>query len=498
MIGRSSVAKLIVFWVTFCLDTSSTFTLRSGSKQLPFDHRAARSPGEENENGNEDYSSYRRAMLLTLGLGQPFFLGHSNALAAPSFFSRFIDQTTDGGIYVVTPEKNATGTLQRETYNFKTYGVSSEQCLLRLLPVKNPFFRQLESSLDGISSLKTALRDPDTWMRATKSVQNTVVELDKKRGQLAPAFNPDDSSLLQIEKGIRSEQLIETLRTRMVELANATRAVNETQTFFKQRECLLALADVGELLVARFPYEVPTEGKFSYLPRLQGRARVQFSFRRGKKMLGNVTIIADGYTAPITAGNFVDLSIRNFYTGLPIKQSKKRIGLGNEFEIANLPILGSFQEGFYDPLTAKPRRIPLEIIRTDKSNGVPSLSYSQGLSSLTGQQVTLETTDNSKPLLSFDIPGLVAFNHPEKQPNGGSAEFFSLQESSVLEGKRKLLDGEYAPFGYIVDGYDLFQKLKSNDVIDETIVDEYGQLNLVKVRQSSFSEVVKGSEENTP
>jgi hypothetical protein len=70
-----------------------------------------------------------------------------------------------------------------------------------------------------------------------------------------------------------------------------------------------------------------------------------------------------------------------------------------------------------------------------------------------------------------------------------------LQEESLPEDKRKLLDGEYAPFGYIVDGYDLFLSLLPGDIIESTFVDELGQLNLVKLRQSSFSEVVQGSEQ---
>ena len=150
-------------------------------------------------------------------------------------------------------------------------------------------------------------------------------------------------------------------------------------------------------------------------------------------------------------------------------------------------------------LTAKPRRIPLEIIRNEKGSGVPNLSYSQGLEGLQGltslksKKATLEPTENSKPLLSFRIPGLVAMNHPDRSPNGGSSEFFSLQKDSLPDEKRGLLDGEYAPFGYIVDGYNLFQSLKPGDFIDQTIVDEFGQLNLVKLRQSSFSEVVQGS-----
>jgi peptidylprolyl isomerase len=389
--------------------------------------------------------------------------------------------------------------MQKEPLQSVPYYLSSEVCLLKLLPVKNPFFRQLERSIQAISDLRASNIQSSDWRTATKAIEYSIVELDRKRNQLEPVFNQEDSTMLQITKSVRGEQLIESFRDRLVELVAATKARNTTKTFLKEKEALLALSEVGELLVASFPFDVPTDGKFSYLPRLQGRARVVFSFRRQNKILGNVTIVADGYAGPITAGNFVDLSIRNFYTGLPIKFSKKRVGSGAEFEVANLPILGSFQEGFYDPLTAKLRRIPLEIVRNDKASGVPNLSYSQGLPNLFGSKVAMEKelTSKSNPLLSFNIPGLVAMNHPDRSPNGGSSEFFSLQKDSMLEERRGLLDSEYAPFGYIIDGYDIFQQLEAGDIIDETAVDEWGQLNLVKLRRSSFSEVVQGTEEES-
>jgi len=140
--------------------------------------------------------------------------------------------------------------------------------------------------------------------------------------------------------------------------------------------------------------------------------------------------------------------------------------------------------------------LPLELIRAEKNSGATKLTYSQGLTALTGQQASLEPTDNSKPLLSFAVPGLVAMNHPEKNVNGGSSEFFCLQDNSVADGKAALLDGEYAPFAWIIEGYDIFQKLQPNDVVDATTVDEFGQLNLVKLRRSSFSEVVQGADES--
>ena len=103
--------------------------------------------------------------------------------------------------------------------------------------------------------------------------------------------------------------------------------------------------------------------------------------------------------------------------------------------------------------------------------------------------MTMVPTRNNKPLLTFDTPGLVALNHPDRYSNDGSAEFFSLQADQIPNDMRSLLDGEYAPFGYIINGYDIYQALKPGDVIDTTIVDDFGQLNLVKLKTSTLKDV---------
>ena len=85
-------------------------------------------------------------------------------------------------------------------------------------------------------------------------------------------------------------------------------------------------------------------------------------------------------------------------------------------------------------------------------------------------------------------------NHPDKNLNGASSEFFCLQSESLVDEKRKWLDGEYAPFGYIISGYEsVYEKLRPGDVIDSTTVDDWGLLNLVKLRRASFSEVQQRS-----
>lgn len=489
---RNSVLTILLLDIVVSLAYVPLLAHHGGRNSPGSSHGFSRLAASMFPNGDEpDFSVERRALIAGAFATHALLSPDSASAVINPILSRILDRPSS--LYIVSPENNVTATQQREPMFSEPSYLSSEICLLKLLPVNNQVFRSLEISIISLSSLETMSMSPDAWQRAKSTMEAAIEELDNKRGKLAPVFNPEDSTLLSISKGERGERLIEEFRRRMVRLVGSTGASNLTKTLNFQKEALIALSEVGELLVEAFPYDVPMEGKFSYLPRLLGRAKVTFSFRRRNQILGNVTIVADGFTAPISAGNFVDLSMRNFYTGLPVKLARKRLGAGSDFEVAQLPIFGSYQEGFYDPLTAKPRRIPLEIIRVEKSNGSPNLSYSQGLNEISSGRAVVEATSLSRPLLSFNIPGLVALNHPDQRENGASSEFFALQDNSVFDDKRKLLDGEYAPFGYIVDGYELFNKLKAGDVIEQTYVDEWGTLSLKKIRQSSFSEVVQGS-----
>ncbi|KAK1749041.1 peptidyl-prolyl cis-trans isomerase, cyclophilin type [Skeletonema marinoi] len=514
---------------------------------------------------------------------------------------------------------------------------TAEKCLLEMLPVKNGVFRRLQELIEGLEVFPES--DADGWKDTLFDTLAILSLLDSKRSLLEPVFNQDDSTDIFISKSSIGERNIEALRSKIEELikissggqdlgsnigketvnSNVSRQKNgrgrrananlgnldnididvdiDKDAFIEgKRQALLALCELGELLVPSYPYAVPSRGKFGYLPRLLGRCTVTFSFERPsssestfgikfgggeKKVLGNVTIVADGYAAPITAGNFVDLSVRNFYTGLNVKAMRKRLGLipswsdnvivndlaemkdnldvlksdvgsalerqdavgmlrsklpdDNPFSVdaydesrttmdVVLPILGSFQEGFYDPLTAKPRRIPLEVVAFDGSSqnkvaltysslyasigdaaATGTTKYSEVLSSSSSQRsfssATSSSSSNStttsysnlKPVLSFDIPNIVALNHPDRAVDGGSSEFFAVSKRDISPKRTSLLDGQYAPFGYIVDGSDVFNSLRPGDVIGATYVSELGQLNLVKIRKNAF----EGDEEDS-
>lgn len=71
----------------------------------------------------------------------------------------------------------------------------------------------------------------------------------------------------------------------------------------------------------RFPYEVPEE--YKNMPLLKGRAAVDMKVRVKDNPNVDVCvfrIVLDGYNAPVTAGNFIDLVERHFYDGMEIQR----------------------------------------------------------------------------------------------------------------------------------------------------------------------------------
>ena len=536
----------------------------------------------------------RRALLATFAASAALAFKPSDAKAQ---FPLIINSKYSLSVITNTNSTNAASIRQplKEGLGSPLFSkeLATESCLLKLLPVKRSAFRKIEKELLYVSILRKSAEDGQPTDKAFMDISNAMKELltfiDNKRNNLEPVFNQDDSTAMTMMKSIQGEERIECLRTEVDGIIRAANKMDEDGVYQSQKEALRALSEVGEFMVDRFPFDVPMEGKFSYLPRLLGRSKVTFTISRprGNKekkgsgngedrdkvtILGNVTVLADGYAAPITAGNFVDLSSRNYYTGLPAKNMKKRLGVEASlttedpvaYDIANtvdkltgedgvvqrtlgnlkntnlnqkqqqnqnslaeveengtiltfMSIMGSYNEGFYDPLTAKPRRIPLEIVQFDRLTSTAKLSYESGFTSTstsgggsgTGSGSGTSTpgplgdsnllakinSPRNSPLLTYNIPGLVGMNHPDKNLNGGSSEFFVLKETDRTSDRTSLLSGKYAPFGYIMEGLDIMNELEAGDVISATYVDDWGQMNLKKIRGTSFADAMSSSQE---
>jgi cyclophilin family peptidyl-prolyl cis-trans isomerase len=157
-----------------------------------------------------------------------------------------------------------------------------------------------------------------------------------------------------------------------------------------------------------------------------------------------LTIVVDGYNAPVSAGDFVDLAKRGFYDGMDIQRADGFVVQTGK------PDNG---EGFVE--NGEVRRIPFEVmVEGDK---VPVY------------EETLEDNGryNEQPVLPFNAFGTLAMARSEFETNSASSQiFFLLKESELTPTGSNLLDGRYAVFGYITEGSELLKEIQVGDTIE--------------------------------
>ncbi|MBE9034837.1 peptidylprolyl isomerase [aff. Roholtiella sp. LEGE 12411] len=321
--------------------------------------------------------------------------------------------------------------------------ITDGKALLRYaLPINNKPVRQLQASLEDISA---QLRANRRWGAISKDISQASRILDKPSQILTSV--PE-------ERQPQAEAWITELKSgvgKLQELAN----VKDKEHILQERAKLLNLVtQIEESMVKGFPFEVPVQ--YSYLPQLKGRATVEFKTNKG-----NLTLVVDGYSAPVTAGNFVDLVQRGFYNGLEFTRSEESYVL----QTGDPP---GKEAGFIDPKTNEYRAIPLEIL----VEGDKEPTYG----------ITLEEAGRyiDMPVLPFSAFGALAMARPESEVNGGSSQFFFfLFEPELTPAGRNLLDGRYAIFGYLTEGKEILDQLKAGDKIESATVIQ-GIENLVE------------------
>ena len=321
--------------------------------------------------------------------------------------------------------------------------ITDGKALLRYaLPIDNQPVRDIQSSLEDIANQLRGKR----WSPISRDVTRASVILSDRAPQIL-ADIPD------AEKP-QAEALIAKMNQGIASIREAVEAKDKEKTWTERSQLLDDVTTLEEMMVKDFPFEVPAE--YSQLPQLKGRATVEMTTQKG-----NLKVVVDGYSAPVTAGNFVDLVQRGFYDGLKFTRAEDAYVL----QIGDPP---GPEEGFIDPKTGKYRAVPLEVLVRGDSEPIYG--------------ITLEDAGRyrDEPVLPFSAYGAVAMARPGVDPDGGSSQFFFfLFEPELTPAGRNLLDGRYAVFGYLVEGKEVLEKLTAGDAIESAKVIQ-GAQNLVE------------------
>ncbi|KAI5341152.1 hypothetical protein L3X38_020426 [Prunus dulcis] len=307
------------------------------------------------------------------------------------------------------------------------------------LPINNKAIREVQKPLEDITeSLKVA------GVKALDSVERNLRQASRalKQGKALIV-----SGLAESKKD-HGVELLGKLEAGMDELQQIVEDRNRDGVAEKQKELLQYVGGVEEDMVDGFPYEVPEE--YQSMPLLKGRATVDMKVKvKDNPSLTDCVfrIVLDGYNAPVTAGNFVDLVERHFYDGMEIQRADGFVVQTGDPE--------GPAEGFIDPSTEKTRTIPLEI--TVEGEKLPF--YGSTL-----EELGLYKAQTKLPFNAF---GTMAMARDEFENNSASSQiFWLLKESELTPSNSNILDGRYAVFGYVTQNEDFLADLKVGDVIE--------------------------------
>ncbi|MBD2384831.1 peptidylprolyl isomerase [Cylindrospermum sp. FACHB-282] len=182
------------------------------------------------------------------------------------------------------------------------------------------------------------------------------------------------------------------------------------------------------------------------LPRLEGKATVVMTVKGSP-----ITIEVDGTNAPYTAGNFVDLVQKKVYDGLVfhrvVREPQPFVVQGGDPQGKDpqFPENRLGTGGYIDPKTGTERRIPLEIKPKGDNEAI-----------VYGKVIT------KQPLLQHK-QGALAMARSQMPDSASSQFYFALADLGFL-------DGQYAVFGNVTQGFDVVSKIQQGDRIDSAKV----------------------------
>ncbi|ERN42053.1 peptidyl-prolyl cis-trans isomerase (rotamase), cyclophilin family [Rubidibacter lacunae KORDI 51-2] len=306
--------------------------------------------------------------------------------------------------------------------------ITDPTALLRYaLPIDNQPTRRLQKSIEDISTQLRSRR----WSPVRRDIKTASVTLS--------THLDDILADIPAERRPEAEAALADIRTALIALGDAAEVKDKEQIWTQRRIILNRLDVVEEAMVQGFPFEIPAV--YANLPRLKGRAVVDVETTQG-----TLTIVVDGYNAPITAGNFVDLVDRGFYDGLPVIRS-------DDFVVQTGDPVGP-EDGFIDPETGTYRAVPLEVRARGDAEPLYGITFEEAGLYL------------DPPVLPFSSFGAVALARPNAEPDGGSSQFFFFKYDSELTPPGfNVMDGRYAVFGYVVDGSEILSALTTDDKV---------------------------------
>ncbi|CAI8606972.1 unnamed protein product [Vicia faba] len=206
-------------------------------------------------------------------------------------------------------------------------------------------------------------------------------------------------------------------------------------------------------------------GQYMQYPRLSGRGTVEFIVEKGdgstfspvggeERKTATIQVVIDGYSAPLTAGNFAKLVMDGTYNGIKLNCSNQAILSENRLDKSS---------GY---------SVPLEIMPAGQFEPL--------------YKTALSVQDGELPVLPLSVFGAVAMAHNEASEEYSSPYqffFYLYDKRNAGLGGISFEEGQFSVFGYTTIGRDILPQIKTGDIIRSAKLIE-GQDRLVLPKES--------------
>jgi len=337
------------------------------------------------------------------------------------------------------------------------------ESLLRYgLPIPNDKeIRKLQSQLEETrNDINSKRKGP-----AMEGIKKSRTLLAKGNSKFASACRePAICSTILRTMDERLTPLDQSLQTSSNALNGSGQEQDALDNASKIQESILKDLTVLEQQLIPKGYATPVPSDYDDLPQLKGgRVTVEFTMKKpdglpyvidaNKFPTAKMTMVIDGFTAPVTGGNFVDLVSKGFYNNMKISRSDGFVVQTGDPDGDAAGYVGKPSKSVGSGPKGE-RLIPNEIfVKGDKGPFYETTIEDEGR----GGQATI---------LPFSSYGAMGWAREEYDANSGSSQFFWLLfDSDLTPAGKNVLDGRYPCFGYIVEGADFLRDTKEDDII---------------------------------
>lgn len=303
--------------------------------------------------------------------------------------------------------------------------------LRRAIPAFNDQVQQTQEYLDNVSfSLRIPQRKP--WGTMANDTASAL-ELSANTSRMLAGVPEENLD--------QAKDVLESLTRGLYELDEAIQVRDQEQVSLRATKVLNILADLKLLQAPGLPFVVPKE--FGNFPILTGRAVVEVVLQKGDGSLINtptgdakqttMTIVLDGYSAPISAGNFAANVQDGLYNGKKLSADSTAIAAGAGLAPGKVLPLEILPVGEFSPLYKSP----------------------------------LDVQYGERPVLPLSIFGSVAMTHAGSTSFAAGDEFFVYKFDRSQAGLAGMSfdEGTFGVFGYVTNGAGVIDKIETGDVI---------------------------------